>query len=203
MASKLALSQRMSILVAFAYVLDRMNKSILMCYALTENFVNALIGSCCNQKCALGYTSAAISYALSNMVALVMAIPIRRERVWKRSLVGKATLVGTIIWVGGTAMHDESVPEISMKSSLLFGVIVLGFILLRARRSQLRNSRRAIAFIMVLLLFMMNAAASRAADANFDNVPIGDKLPPDCQYVHSCGLCLRCQSGRGFYVCCD
>ena len=117
----------------------------------------------------------------------------RRERVWKRSLVGKATLVGTIIWVRGTAMHvklwkeitanlwlspfllkhdnassndNESVPEISMKTSLLFGVIVLGFILLRARPSQLRNSRRAIAFIMVLLLFTMNAVASRVAVAN-------------------------------------
>lgn len=194
----------MSILVAFEYVLDRMNMSILMCYALSENFVNSLMGSCWNQKCALCYISAAISYALSNTLAIVMATPIRRERVWKRSLVGKATLVGTIIWVGGTAMHDESVPEISRNSSLLFGVIVLGFILLRARPSQLRNSRRAIAFIMVLLLFMMNAVASRAADANFEKVPIGDKLPPDCQYVgHSCGLCLRCyESGRGFY-CCD
>lgn len=201
MTSKVSLSERMSILLPFAYVMDMMHAPILTYYAFYENFVDALF------HC------------------------YRRERVRIRSLVGDANLVGTIICVGGAMLgtlckeitinlwsckdnvssdDSQSVSGILMKGSLLLGAmvqqgaIVLVFILKCGGRPQLRNSRRAYAFIMFLLLFIMNAFVSSAAFNDYEaGVPVGDKLPPDCQYVAQCGLCLRCyRSGRGFQ-CCD
>lgn len=133
--------------------------------------------------------------------------------------------MGTIICVGGAMVvtlfkeitinlcsckdssgsdDNQSVSGILMKGSLLLGAMVLVFILKRGGPPQLRNCRRAYAFIMFLLLFIMNAFVSSAVVNNTEaGVPVGDKLPPECHYVAQCGLCLRCyQCGRGFN-CCD
>lgn len=76
---------------------------------------------------------------------------------------------------------------------------------LRARPPQqlaLQNSWRAIAVIMLVLMMNAVAATVNGNSSGDEGVPIGDKLPPNCHRVDSCGDCL-CQEIAGESFCCD
>lgn len=123
------------------------------------------------------------------------------------------------LFCNASTFDNESTAEILTKGSLLLGAIIWRFILQSARtpqrlalqgkkvvsyRPRLWNSWRGVALIVFLFLLMMTAVASEPDTSNStgENVPVGDRLPPNCHIVVNCGECLCQTIGENLY-CCD
>jgi len=78
---------------------------------------------------------------------------------------------------------------------------------------RVRNSRRQIAFVMIVLMMSIAvtpmAAAStvnntEVASSADEGVGVGDKLPPNCHYVDHCtDDCFPCYESRRHSFCCE
>ncbi|KAK9145914.1 hypothetical protein Sjap_005817 [Stephania japonica] len=97
----------MVVLAPFAYAFERTKRPSLSFSVLLKIFVLAGVGSTINQNVhylGLGFTSATVSAAMSNIIpsfTFIVAIVLRMEKVDIRSTKGLAKIIGTILCIGG------------------------------------------------------------------------------------------------------
>lgn len=113
------------------------------------------------------------------------------------SLGCKANLLGTFICLCG-AMLVTSFKEITIKRAGPPQHLALHAKAPVFMGLGLRNSRRRFVLIIYVMMMIIAVAAAVNNTETISSVGVGDKLPPDCEYVLHCGIdCLSCSPTRG------